>query len=58
MSQKKEFLGISNKEYYDRLSRGLKVTRSVSKKNNEDPKLDDFEEFNSRDIAPQKHRRK
>ena len=32
MNQKKDSLDISNKLYYDILSRGMKVTRSLSKK--------------------------
>lgn len=32
MNKKKESLDISNKMYYDILSRGMKVTRSISRK--------------------------
>jgi len=37
MNKKKESLDISNKEYYDILSRGLKVTRSISRKTPGEP---------------------
>lgn len=37
MSQNKESLDISNKLYYDILARGMKVTRSISKKTGDGP---------------------
>jgi hypothetical protein len=40
MSQKKDSLGISNKEYYELLTLGRKVTRSTSKKPNAPASLD------------------
>lgn len=39
MSAKKDSLGISNKEYYELLTLGKKVTRSTSKKPQDQGKL-------------------
>jgi hypothetical protein len=58
MSQKKDSLGLSTKEYYEILSSGLKVTRSKSRKNPEEEKKDQLKEAQRKDSSAKKSKGK
>jgi hypothetical protein len=58
MSEKKDSLDISNKEYYDILSRGLKVTRSISKKAPDKEEKSQFREAQVKEIGAKNTKRK
>lgn len=57
MSQNKESLDISNKLYYDILARGMKVTRSISRKTGDGPEEPQREVTKSEShLVPQKRK--
>lgn len=58
MSQKKDSLGLSTKEYYEILSSGLKVTRSKSRKTPEEEKKEQIKATLKEESTIKKSKRK